>query len=495
MTPEEKEKLDLMMAEFFYSCNIPFNVANSIYFKKFLAGLRPAYISPNRLQLSGKLLDKVQGKIESRKFASVDKTGKQMTLLVDGWQNSASNRHNIVFMLATADDHKIFLESMDFSSTRETGQNVFEAVKHAIDLAKTRYDAEVYAIVSDNASTMLNMGNHAKSMGLFFSTCNAHSANLLAGDVLQKQKNMTIMKKVMRVQRDFKRTGLEDRLLNAGGRKPVFFCKTRWTSQRNACESFVKNLSPMKTVTAACDADAESDRNATRPDTRVSGLLFNSRFVDSVNNLLEILNPVAELTNYCQKSTSSAADAVEKWAELLATENHELRECVEYRCTKSKIFNIVTMTANYFHPIYRGKKLNQDQQKEVKTSIFELLDADGLESLRMFTANEGTFATLQKKKVTSPKTFWHYAGEQGHQQLANFAMKMLKIPASTAQLERLFSNWSFIHNDIRNRLAVETSKKLVNIYFTLRSTDTIEDEDEDEAYYGDVEDTDDDSDS
>lgn len=75
----------------------------------------------------------------------------------------------------------------------------------------------------------------------------------------------------MLVQKDFRRTGLEDRLLKAGGTKPVLFCKTRWTSQRNGCVSFLKNLSAMKTVAAACDVEAEKDKKAVRPDSKVSG--------------------------------------------------------------------------------------------------------------------------------------------------------------------------------------------------------------------------------
>lgn len=86
---------------------------------------------------------------------------------------------------------------------------------------------------------------------------------------------------------------------------------------------------------------------------------------------------------------------------------------------------------------------------------------------------------MNRKKITSPKTFWHYAAELGHGNLAEFAMDFLKIPASTAQLERLFPNWGYVHSDIRNRLTNETSKKLVNIYFTLRSTDEIVEDDSD----------------
>lgn len=89
-----------------------------------MTSLRPAYNPPSRRQLSGKLLDKVHEKIVTRKERSIDRSGKQMSLLVDGWQISSSNRHNVVFMLAIAENEKLFLESFDFPSTRETGPNV-----------------------------------------------------------------------------------------------------------------------------------------------------------------------------------------------------------------------------------------------------------------------------------------------------------------------------------------------------------------------------------
>lgn len=53
--------------------------------------------------------------------------------------------------------------------------------------------------------------------------------------------------------------------------------------------------------------------------------------------------------------------------------------------------------------------------------------------------------------------------------LAALAVKLLKIPASSAQIERLFSNWGHIHTLLRNRLTFENSKKLIHIYFTLKA--------------------------
>lgn len=63
--------------------------------------LRPAYNPPHRRLLSSKLLNKVHEKIEKRNSELISKMDKQMTLSIDGWQNSSSNRHNVVMMLAT----------------------------------------------------------------------------------------------------------------------------------------------------------------------------------------------------------------------------------------------------------------------------------------------------------------------------------------------------------------------------------------------------------
>lgn len=145
---------------------------------------------------------------------------------------------------------------------------------------------------------------------------------------------------------------------------------------------------------------------------------------------------------------------------------------------KGKILNTVTMTANYFHPVYRGKRLNAAQRQEVKNYTFNEFDAVELESCRKFTKDEDIFASMKQKNEILPKTFWHCAAEMGHEKLSAFAMKFLMIPA---QLERLFSNWSYIHSDIRNRLSDEISKKLVNVYFTLRSAEKIDEDSDIEA--------------
>ena len=53
------QKLDKVIAQYFYACNIPFNVADSQHFKNMIAELRPGYKPPTRKCLAGKLLDTV----------------------------------------------------------------------------------------------------------------------------------------------------------------------------------------------------------------------------------------------------------------------------------------------------------------------------------------------------------------------------------------------------------------------------------------------------
>ena len=61
--------------------------------------------------------------------------------------------------------------------------------------------------------------------------------------------------------------------------------------------------------------------------------------------------------------------------------------------------------------------------------------------------------------------------------LSKLAKKLLLIPASSAQIERLFSSWAHVHSPDRNRLTFERSEKLVHIYYALRIADIDDDDD------------------
>lgn len=66
------------------------------------------------------------------------------------------------------------------------------------------------------------------------------------------------------------------------------------------------------------------------------------------------------------------------------------------------------------------------------------------------------------KNIVNSSSFWGLA-EQSYHHLAIFAMKLLKIKAFSAQLEKVFIYWAYVYSSKRNlleeeRLLSETSK-------------------------------------
>ena len=82
---KERESFDKVIALFFYSCNIPFNVADNQYFKNMVHLLRPSYKPPNSKLLGKRLLD---GQYDLLRKEMCDQLkGKDVYLLEDGWSD------------------------------------------------------------------------------------------------------------------------------------------------------------------------------------------------------------------------------------------------------------------------------------------------------------------------------------------------------------------------------------------------------------------------
>lgn len=102
--------------------------------------------------------------------------------------------------------------------------------------------------------------------------------------------------------------------------------------------------------------------------------------------------------------------------------------------------------------------------------IKEHLNEICLKELEIFQAKTGFFEKVFTKDIKDPHIFW-YTLKTHIPHLSKLAIKLFDIPALTAELERLFSYWGYVHSDIRNRLTAKRSKALVDIYYTLRFED------------------------
>lgn len=454
-----KEEIDVALGTFLFGCNVPFSVVESVHFKNFCKKMRPAYQVPARKTVANVLIDKVHDKVHES-----TKIGPYSVMLIDGWKNEANNTKNVAVFLHNAlgsseKSETVFLDAWDLSGEAETGDRLCEIVKEASTIAKLRFNSDVYCTVSDNAANMVRM---SKDHNLWHSACNSHTANLLAKDLLPGN----ISTRIVSVLKAFKQTDREHDLVENGGSRVVLPADTRWCSQRDACVSLKTNLSAMRKVAANDDSD--------KIPSSVKSLLYDEHFLEQVYSTIELLDPVSQLINTCQGKDTSVSEAVELWLQLRLPDGYEEKmKFVEKR--RKHALNVYSLAANVLDPRFRGEKLSEDAISDVEDFVFEKLDTQGVTSFQQYREKSGKFAELFDKAITSPRTFWFYAKRQ-HQSLANFALRLINIPASSAQLERLFSNWSYIHNPSRNRLEFERSKKLVQIYYTLKMQDQASDE-------------------
>lgn len=138
-TPEEIEQLDLKVAKFFFSSNIPFRAADNREFKEMIKALRPGYEPPNRKAIGSTLLSKVNE--EAKKSLQLDVRTKTVTLLQDGW-SSVTNDPVIAHSIHNGKEAYL-LSATDPGSEKKSAEYIAQLAKDAINVAKEKYNKEV----------------------------------------------------------------------------------------------------------------------------------------------------------------------------------------------------------------------------------------------------------------------------------------------------------------------------------------------------------------
>lgn len=468
ISSKEIDDITDAIGEFFFACNIPFNAVTSQYFEKMVKSLRPSYVQhiPGRKKLATTVLDSCYNRCMMSKKRPKEEPS---VILIDGWKNTSSNTRTVVAMLHTADGRKTFLEAWDINSTFETGQKLKDIVEESVQIAHEKYNMNVYAVVSDNASNMRLMGN---LISLWHIGCKSHIGNLLAKDILDNE----LKKKVMTIIHEFKQADCEALILKAGGKKMISPGDTRWCSHRDAYRRVLENIPHMKKIMID---DTVSHKKV---KTAVKKLIIDEEFLQALEDQVHLLDPVCEVINECQRENCSIADGAHFWLNLSFPAKYDKDEELQTILKKRKAMalDVYSLAAYFLHPKYHADASSKiaDDLAIVMDFLIDQLDADGIESLSEFQQGLGVFEKLFQKDLRDPVAFWTVAAVK-HRNLSELAIRLMKIPASSAQLERLFSQWQYVHCPIRNRLTFERSKKLAHIYYTLRFQDKIIDDDDD----------------
>lgn len=125
---------------------------------------------------------------------------------------------------------------------------------------------------------------------------------------------------------------------------------------------------------------------------------------------------------------------------------------------------------------FMGKGLTSNQTEMARTWAAEKI-TDCLPVIIAYEAQEAPFPSSYfsaSAKTMNPVTWW-----KGISKIADFksgpaakfvelASLLLSCPASSAAIERVFSNFAFIHSKLRNCLGTEKCTKLVMCYRMLR---------------------------
>ena len=172
-----------------------------------------------------------------------------------------------------------------------------------------------------------------------------------------------------------------------------------------------------------------------------------------------------------QKHDCSIADVCEIWLTLF--EDESIMQ--SHKCKlQSRFYVAITdyhLLAYLLYPKCMGSKLTHKQKEKARKLLYNINPKfvpyiiSYKAKLAPFPETHFSNEVLESK---SPSVWWSSLSlktkdgvNEDFQNFVNFASMMMTFPASNAGLERIFSNFSFIQNKLRNYLGSERFTKLV----------------------------------
>lgn len=189
-------------------------------------------------------------------------------------------------------------------------------------------------------------------------------------------------------------------------------------------------------------------------------------FIHDIIGELELQDPVCAVINITQAKTSNIADL---WLDLKIPLHLTKDEHDPYVKRKNMVLSDIALAGFYIDPFKDKSKLSTDQRSRARTFISSKLNGNFKNELLTYESGQTLHPDIMSK-ISRAIDFWTFA-ENGLPNLNKIALKLLSIPASTAQLERVFSMWQYLHTKVRNRLSFERSQKLMHIYYYFNNLD------------------------
>lgn len=209
----------------------------------------------------------------------------------------------------------------------------------------------------------------------------------------------------------------------------------------------------------------------------IANLINNYNLYKQCKDLLIQLKPISVCLDVLQRDSATLADACSAWLGLMKEESLQPHiEIVEKRMSQSlEPFHFL---AYLLHPKYQGDGLNSVQIESARLWATEKFP-NCLPFLIAFEACDLPFPASyfsESGRLTNPVTWWkgiHNGITEKDSPFFEFVKMVIVLhscPASSASIERMFSNFGHIHSKIRNRLGLEKCSKLVMCFRMLRGS-------------------------
>ena len=495
MTPRDQARCDELLAEAIYSSGVAFNFVENPAFRKFLQHLRPAYKPPTRWKLANSMLDDAYDRTKKDMDVLLNKAGRQITLVSDGWTNVRTE--SVINYVAVTRKNAIFLKSEVPGSKRPTGDMIVDGLKKAVE--EVGRD-KVVAVVTDNVA---NMKSSWAEVGKAFpevltAGCASHTVKLAVDDVFEITAIGGLYQQIKDLTKYFKTSTILTGLLNdaakaAGSKRRALSLpsKTRWQGRLYCAEALVDNKDFIKTALSnerACFGDKPSKERQAK-FRKMRALALDYVFWEKVDVLIKFLQPFLEVT-IALESTQPKASRIYAYFRYLvnstvyttALDVEQVHEVIGKRF--AQVHKPVYIIAYICDPSARrdrqvevtgGMKdemanwllqyFNNDVERAgaVYKELLDCWDRTGVFENSIRWASHSQYPDLGD--------WW----EKQHcsDDLKKLAIYSLSINPTTGAAERNWSIHGFLHSQSRNRLLNPRVEKLVYVYQNLRVRDKI----------------------
>jgi hypothetical protein len=452
--PVEKQQVDDAIAEFFYACAIPFNVARNPYFKnafKKAVAFGKGYVPPGSEALRTTLLKKTKDRVTER-LANVKQSWKYTgcTIMSDGWSDLC--HQPLINVLVYCPQGALFLKAINTMDQVKTAEYIFRILDEAIQEVGVE---NVVHVVTDNASNCVGAGKMLmeKHKTIYWTPCAAHCLDLLLHDLAKfPWINETIRRARTAVNFVINhRLTLSIYRRNAT-RELLRPCETRFATFYITLKRVVEEKTSLRSI--FCNDEWErSHLSKEEKGKNVEEIMLGNSFWPNAEKVLKICGPIVDMLRMvdgdkpcmgfvyegmdrCKEAIASAFDNIE-------ADYQEIWEVIDRRW--KMMHSPLHAAACYLDPRLFGVSRHQDE--EVMSGLYETIDklnpdpsiaALVRSQLRAYRAEEGIFGTKAAKYdrvISAPAVWWDFYGS-GAPELQKFAIRILS-QVSSAKLFNL----------------------------------------------------------